>query len=81
MIQLISNYRYVGYPVMTNDWDNDRRLAYAISSNFCGMIPLMMCAPGAQLGKFIFMAFEATFTFLFIYVVAFTVSSVTVYSY
>jgi len=47
MIQLISNYRYVGYPVMTNDWDNDRRLAYAISSNFCGMIPLMMCAPGA----------------------------------
>ena len=37
----------MGYPVMTNDRDNDRRLAYAIWHNDCRMIRLMMCAPGA----------------------------------
>ena len=34
----------MGYPVMTNDRDNDRRLAYAIWHNDCRMIRLMMCA-------------------------------------
>ena len=36
----------MGYPVMANDRDNDRRLAYAIWHNDCRMIRLMMCAPG-----------------------------------
>ena len=31
---------------MTNDRDNDRRLAYAFWHNDHWMIQLMMCAPG-----------------------------------
>ena len=38
----------MGYPVMTNDRDNDRRLAYAFWHNDRRMIRLMMCAPGAE---------------------------------